>query len=77
MVLENPLENVEFVLEFDSLTEEYVCSVDVSGLGIPDMDISVDLPEDFLSMDMDPEVLLETFLNWELPHILEALQDLQ
>ena len=73
----NPLNNVNFVLEMDPISNKYVCVVDVSGLGIQDMDIVIDLPEDLLSLALDPEDLLETFLSWELPHILEALQNLE
>ena len=72
---ENPLNGVEFELEFNPITGEYVCVVDVSGLGIDNMDLMLDIPEDLFTMDNDPEVLLETFLDWEIPLILEALQE--
>ena len=73
--LDNPFDDIDFTLELDPTTGEYVCIVDVTGLGIPEMEITVDTPEELLSMDVDPETLLETFLEWEIPLILEALMD--
>ena len=71
--VENPLNDVDFNLEL--INDEFVCTVDVTGLGIPDMDIVLDLPEGWLDMAMDTETILETFLEWEIPIILAALQD--
>ena len=73
--LDNSLDDIEFTLEFDATTGEYVCVVDVTGLGIGDMELVLDTPEELFSMDVDPEVQLETFLEWEIPLILEALMD--
>ena len=73
--LDNPFDDINFTLELDPTMGEYVCIVDVTGLGIPDMEITVDTPEELLSMDVDPETLLETFLEWEILLILAAIMD--
>ena len=71
--MENILNDVDFNLKV--IDDEYVCTVDVTGLGIANTDIMLDLPEDWLYMDMDTETLLGAFLEWEIPIILAALQD--
>ena len=59
--VENVLNDVDFHLEF--INGNYVCVVDVTGLGVPNVDFVLDLPDGWLEMHMDTETLLEAFLE--------------
>ena len=65
--------DVDFDVDFDF--NNIIVEVDISDLDIEEMDLYLDIPEDLFEMDIDPEVLLEAFLDWELLLILEALQE--
>ena len=65
-------------LELDFMEIDFDVDLDLDDIVVDDdIDEIVWTSRRPFRLDMDPEVLLEAFLDWELPLILEALQDHQ